>query len=200
VTGTLVDLVASYGLVALFVLMVIDSSGIPLPSEVIMPVGGALAAAGHLHLGAVVAVGTVACLCGALLAYGLAARFGTRVLLGPGRWLGFRPRHLELADRWFASYGRWAVLGGRVVPVVRGYVSFPAGLTGFPLLLFAGLTVLGSLPWVTGLAMAGYVLGSHYERVSGPVGVAAVVIAGIVVAGIVAWIIRERRIRDDGGP
>ncbi|MBO0690497.1 MAG: DedA family protein [Candidatus Dormibacteraeota bacterium] len=196
-TGTLTELVASYGLLALFVLMTIDSSGIPLPSEVIMPAAGALAAAGHLHLAAVVAAGTIACLCGALIAYGVAARWGTQVLLGPGRWVGFRPRHLELADRWFASYGRWAVLGGRVVPVVRGYISFPAGLTRFPLLLFGVLTLSGSLPWCAGLAIAGYFLGHHYERVSGPLGVAAIVIAVVVVAGLIAWIVRERRGADD---
>lgn len=192
-TETLTELVAGYGLLALFVLMTVDSFGIPLPSEVIMPVGGALAAAGHMHLGAVIAAGTVACVCGALIAYGLAARWGTRVLLGPGRWVGFRPRHLELAERWFANYGRWAILGGRCVPVVRGYVSFPAGLTGFPLLLFAVLTLSGSLPWVAGWAVIGYFLGFHFERVSGPVGIAAVVIAVVIVAGLIAWIIRERR-------
>ena len=192
-TETLTELVAGYGLLALFVLMTVDSFGIPLPSEVIMPVGGALAAAGHMHLGAVIAAGTVACLCGALIAYGLAARWGTRVLLGPGRWVGFRPRHLELAERWFANYGRWAILGGRCVPVVRGYVSFPAGLTGFPLLLFAVLTLSGSLPWVAGWAVIGYFLGFHFERFSGPVGIAAIVIAVVIVAGLIAWIIRERR-------
>lgn len=197
-TETLTELVAGYGLLALFVLMTVDSFGIPLPSEVIMPVGGALAAAGHLHLGAVIAAGTVACLCGALIAYGLAARWGTRVLLGPGRWVGFRPRHLELAERWFANYGRWAILGGRCVPVVRGYVSFPAGLTGFPLLLFAVLTLSGSLPWVAGWAVIGYFLGFHFERFSGPVGIAAIVIAVVIVAGLIAWIIRERRAPEDG--
>jgi membrane protein DedA with SNARE-associated domain len=172
--------------------MTLDSCGVPLPSEVIMPVAGALAAAGHLTFAAVVAVGTLASLLGALTAYGLAARFGTPILLGPGRWLGFRPRHLELAGRWFSRYGAWAVLVGRIVPVVRGYVSFPAGLTAFPILRFSVLTVAGSLPWCTGLATAGYVLGANYQRVSGPVGVAASGIGVLVVLVLAVWFVRGR--------
>jgi membrane protein DedA with SNARE-associated domain len=192
VTPALAPLIASYGLVAVFVLMTLDSCGVPLPSEVIMPVAGALAAAGHLTFAAVVAVGTLASLLGALTAYGLAARFGTPILLGPGRWLGFRRRHLELAGRWFSRYGRWAVLAGRIVPVVRGYVSFPAGLTRFPILPFTMLTVAGSLPWCAGLATAGYVLGGHYHRVSGPLGIAAPVIGVLVVGILVVWFVRGR--------
>jgi membrane protein DedA with SNARE-associated domain len=192
VTTALSQLIASYGLAAVLVLITLDSCGVPLPSEVILPVAGALAAAGHLAFPAVVAVGTLASLLGALTAYGLAARFGTPILLGPGRWLGFRRRHLDLADRWFSRYGPWAVLVGRIVPVVRGYVSFPAGLTGFPILPFSILTVAGSLPWCAGLTTAGYVLGAHYQRVSGPVGVAASVIGVLVVVLLAVWFVRGR--------
>lgn len=191
-TATLTAWIGAYGLLAVLVLMTLDSCGVPLPSEVIMPVGGALAAAGHLNFVAVVAVGTVASLLGALIAYGLAARFGTPLLLGPGRWLGFRPNHLELAGRWFSRYGRWAVLTGRVVPVVRGYVSFPAGLTAFPFVPFLLLTCLGSLPWCTGLAAAGYLLGLHYDQVSGPLGRAAVVVGVLVVLLLIVWFLRGR--------
>lgn len=191
-TATLVHLTATYGLVAIFVLITLDSCGVPVPSEVVMPVGGALAAAGHLSFPAVVAAGTLASLLGASIAYGLAARFGTRVLLGPGRWLGFRRHHLELADRWFSRYGRWSVLIGRVIPVVRGYVPFPAGLTGVPIVDFCALTLLGSLPWCAGLATAGYVLGANYREVSEPVGKAAGVVAVLVVAAVVVWFLRGR--------
>jgi membrane protein DedA with SNARE-associated domain len=192
VAPTLAHLIGTYGLLAVFLMMTLDSCAVPLPSEVIMPVAGGLAAAGHLPFVAVVAVGTVASLLGALTAYGLAARFGTPILLGPGRWIGFRRRHLELADRWFSRHGRWAVLVGRIVPVVRGYVSFPAGLTGFPISSFSLLTVAGSLPWCTGLATAGYLLGAHYRVVSGPLGTSATVIGVLVLLLLVAWFLRGR--------
>jgi membrane protein DedA with SNARE-associated domain len=190
VAPTLAHLIGTYGLVAVLLLITLDSCGVPLPSEVIMPVAGALAAAGHLSFVAVVTAGTVASLLGALTAYGLAARFGTPILLGPGRWIGFRQRHLELADRWFSRYGRWAVLFGRIVPVVRGYVSFPAGLTGFPIFSFSLLTVAGSLPWCAGLTTAGYLLGAHYRLVSGPLGMSVPVIGVLVAVLLVAWFVR----------
>jgi membrane protein DedA with SNARE-associated domain len=192
VTPTLIDLISAYGLVTVFVLMTLDSSGVPFPSEVIMPVAGALAAAGHLNFAAVVAVGTLASLLGALIAYGLAARYGTAILLGPGRWIGFRRRHLDLAHRWFSRYGRWAVLTGRVVPVVRGYVSFPAGLTGIPIRSFSLLTLAGSLPWTAGLAAAGYFLGAHYREVSDPLGRAATVVGILAALLLAAWFLRGR--------
>jgi membrane protein DedA with SNARE-associated domain len=196
---TLAQLVESYGLTAVFVLITLDSCGVPLPSEVIMPVAGTLAAAGHLNLPAVVAVGVLASLLGALAAYGLAARFGPRVLLGPGRWVGFRRHHLELANRWFSRHGQWAVLVGRVVPVVRGYVSFPAGLAGVPPLRFSTLTLAGSLPWCAGLAAAGYVLGANYRQVSGPIGRAAWVVGALLAVLVVAWFVRGRSASVDRG-
>lgn len=191
--ATLINLVGTYGLVAILVTMTLDSCGVPLPSEVIMPVGGALAATGHFNFAAVLATGTLASVLGALIAYALAARFGTRILLGPGRWLGFRSSHLELAGRWFSRYGRWAVLTGRVIPVVRGYVSFPAGLTRFPILPFCGLTLVGTLTWCTGLTTAGYLLGAHYREVSDPLGKAATVLGILAVLLLVGWFLRGRR-------
>ncbi|HYM67732.1 MAG TPA: DedA family protein, partial [Patescibacteria group bacterium] len=91
-TSTLSSFVASYGLLAIFVLMVAESCGFPFPSEVIMPTGGVLAATGHLNLVAAIVVGAAANLVGSLIAYGVAARFGEPVLLGPGRYIGIR-RH-----------------------------------------------------------------------------------------------------------
>jgi membrane protein DedA with SNARE-associated domain len=200
VTHTLVGLIDSYGLVAIFVLMLAESCGVPFPSEVIMPVGGLLALAGHLNLAAVILVGTAGNLAGSLIAYGLAARFGTPLLLGPGRWIGISSGHLLLAQRWFQRRGQWAVLVGRVLPVVRTYVSFPAGLAGVPLAAFSGLTALGALPWCTLLAVAGFLLGSEYGRVASPIERAAEVLAALVVLAVVAWYLRGRsrgEVRDE---
>jgi membrane protein DedA with SNARE-associated domain len=198
VTATLTHLIAAYGLPALLLLMTLDSCGFPLPSEAIMPIGGALAAAGHLQFPAVVAAGSLASLLGALVAYGAAARFGAPLLLGPGRWIGFRSHHLALANRWFSRYGRWAVLTGRMVPVVRGYVSFPAGLAGLPVVPFSLLTLAGSVPWCAGLATAGYLLGANYHRVSGPLGAAAAAVAALVLLLLAAWFVAGRRASDAG--
>ena len=191
-TATLSNLVASYGLVAVFVLMAFESCGIPFPSEVIMPTAGVLAAAGHLNLAAAILAGALGNLVGSLVAFGVAARWGEPVLLGPGRWIGIRAHHIELADGWFRRWGLWAVLAGRVLPVIRTYISFPAGLARIRVVPFSILTFVGALPWCAALALVGYTLGKNYERVSGPIQLAAIVIALLVAIVVVAWWFRGR--------
>lgn len=194
-TAAVSNFIAAYGLLAVFVLMVVESCGIPFPSEVIMPTAGLLAATGHMNLGAAIVVGALANLVGSLIAYGLAAKFGKPLLLGPGRYVGIRRHHLELAEGWFQRWGLLAVLVGRVLPAVRTYISFPAGLAGVDLVRFSILTFAGALPWCAALALVGYVLGRNYERVSGPVGKVAIVIALLVVATVVVWYLRGREAR-----
>ena len=188
----LTSLVQHYGLFAVLVLMAAESCGLPFPSEVIMPFSGALVAAGHLDLTGVIVAGAVGNLAGSLVAYWLAASFGEPLLLGPGRYVGIRRSHLELAGRWFARYGLIAVFLGRMLPVIRTYISFPAGLAGVRLLPFSALTLIGALPWCAMLTLAGVWLGFNYTRVSRPIETAAIVIAVLVAAAVVAWIVRGR--------
>ena len=191
-TATLSSLVAHYGVLAVLLLMAAESCGIPFPSEVIMPSAGLLAATGHLNLAEAILAGTVGNLLGSLLAFALAARFGEPLLLGPGRWIGIRAHHLEIADGWFQRWGLWAVFFGRVLPVVRTYISFPAGLARINLVWFSVLTFVGALPWCAALALVGYTLGKNYERVSGPIQLAAIVVAVVVAIVVVAWYLRGR--------
>ena len=192
-TAAVSNLVATYGLVAVFVLMMAESCGIPFPSEVVMPSAGLLAAGGHLNLVAAIFAGAFANLVGSLIAYGLAARFGEPLLLGPGRYIGIRRHHLETADGWFQRWGLWAVFFGRVLPVIRTYISFPAGLARINLARFAILTFVGALPWCAALAIVGYELGRNYDRISSPIQKGAVVIALLVVIAIVVWYVQGRR-------
>lgn len=179
--------------------MAVESCGFPFPSEVIMPLGGALAAgafadaAAHPSLGAVIVAGAAGNLVGSIAAYALAARFGEPLLLGPGRWVGISRAHVELADRWFQRHGLLAVFVGRLLPAVRTYISFPAGLARVEPIRFALLTFLGALPWSAGLAVAGYEIGANYDRVSGPIQKAAIGIGAVVVVVVVGWIVRGRR-------
>lgn len=192
-TAAVSNFIASYGLLAVFVLMVIESCGIPFPSEVIMPTAGLLAAGGHMNLLAAIIVGAFANLVGSLIAYELAARFGKPLLLGPGRYAGIRRHHLEIADGWFQRWGLFAVLAGRVLPAVRTYISFPAGLARVDLVRFSVLTFAGALPWCAALALVGFELGRNYQKVSDPIGKAAIVLALLVVAAVVVWYFRGRR-------
>ena len=191
-TSTLSGLVASYGLAGVLILMAFESCGFPFPSEVIMPTAGLLAAAGHMNLELSILAGALGNLLGSLAAFGLAARFGEPLLLGPGRWVGIRAHHLELADGWFQRWGLWAVLIGRVLPVVRTYISFPAGLARIELGKFSVLTFVGALPWCAALTLAGYTLGKNYDRISGPIEKGAIVVALVVVIVVVIWYWRGR--------
>ena len=194
-TAAVSNFIASYGLFAVFVLMVAESCGFPFPSEVIMPTSGLLAAAGHMNLVAAIFAGAVANLVGSLIAYAVAARWGEPLLLGPGRYIGIRRHHLEIADGWFQRWGLLAVLIGRVLPVIRTYISFPAGLARFEPSRFSILTFVGALPWCAALAIVGYVLGKNYDRISGPVEKGAIVIALLVVIVVVVWYVRGREPR-----
>jgi membrane protein DedA with SNARE-associated domain len=193
VLASLATLVSRYGLAAILVLMTGESCGLPISSEIVVPAGGMLAAAGRLNLVAVALTATLANLLGSLIAYAFAARWGTPLLLGPGRYVGIRRHHVELADRWFARYGLVAVLVGRMLPVVRTYISFPAGLARVPIGRFIALTVIGALPWNFALSLAGYTLGRNYESLAAFIERGGYVLAVAVLLVLALWWVRGRR-------
>jgi membrane protein DedA with SNARE-associated domain len=172
--------------------MTAESCGFPFPSEVIMPSAGLLAATGHMNLFAAILAGALANLVGSLIAYAVAARWGEPLLLGPGRYIGIRKHHLEMADGWFQRWGLIAVFVGRVLPVIRTYISFPAGLARIELVKFSVLTFVGALPWCAALALVGYVLGRNYDRISGPLEKGAIGVAVLVAVIVVIWYVRGR--------
>jgi membrane protein DedA with SNARE-associated domain len=188
-TQTLINLVGSWGLIAIFVTMTGESAGLPISSEIVVPLGGALAAQGKLNLILVVLVSSLANLTGSLIAFWLTRRYGERVVLSRfGRWMGLSRGHLRLADRFFARFGLWAVFVGRLLPIVRTYISFPAGVSKIGYVTFTLATMAGAIPWNFALAYAGYKLGQHYETVAATLSPFAIPIAiGVIVLLAVAW-------------
>ncbi|HEY8761246.1 MAG TPA: DedA family protein [Candidatus Dormibacteraeota bacterium] len=187
-TNWLISLVGSGGLLAIFLTMSGESAGVPISSEIVVPLGGALAAQGKLSFVAVVAASSLGNLAGSLVAYLLTRRYGEQVILSrAGRWMGLSRGHLRLANRFFGKYGVWAVFLGRLLPIVRTYISFPAGLSRVKLVTFTIATLAGAIPWNFALAYAGYKLGQHYDVVAkylGPVGVPlAILVVILLVAG-----------------
>src|SRR6202521_3457492 len=171
-TQQLISLVTSWGYIAIFVTMAGESAGLPISSEIVVPLGGALASLSKLGLGGsvvvlilVVAVSSVANLTGSLIAFYLTRRFGEKLILSKaGRWMGLSKGHLRLANRFFDRWGLWAVFLGRLLPIVRTYISFPAGLSKIGYVRFTVVTLLGAIPWNFGLAYAGLLLGQHWEQ------------------------------------
>jgi membrane protein DedA with SNARE-associated domain len=189
VTTWLISLVSTWGLIAIFVTMAGESAGLPISSEIVVPLGGALASQGKLNFVLVVAVSSVANLAGSLIAFYLTRRFGETVVLSRfGRWMGLSKGHLRLADRFFVRFGLWAVFLGRLLPIVRTYISFPAGLSkiGYP--MFTIVTLAGAIPWNFGLAYAGFLLGQNYQKVATTLGPFAIpIIIGVVILLAAAW-------------
>ncbi|MFN2607261.1 MAG: DedA family protein [Acidimicrobiales bacterium] len=202
------------GYLAVFLLMVAESACIPVPSEVTMLFGGALAnatfvaglAAGHTHLNFVVValLGTLGNLVGSWIAYGVGYRGGRPLLdrwtaRAPGtepllwRLLRLRPDHVERADRWFADHGEAAVFVSRLLPVVRTFISLPAGVARMRFDRFSAYTLAGCLPWTFALAAAGYGLGSQWHTVDHWLRPLSILVALVLVAAAVWWVVRQRR-------
>lgn len=171
---SLVQLISSGGIVAIFVTMALESAGVPISSEIVVPLGGALASGAlggnRLDFTAVVAAASVGNLVGSLAAYSLTKRYGESFILGPGRRIGLTGGHLRLAHRIFDRWGLAAVFAGRLVPVIRTYISFPAGLSDIKALRFSAATIAGAIPWNLALAFAGLKLGEQYETVGNYLG------------------------------
>jgi membrane protein DedA with SNARE-associated domain len=200
-TQWLINLVFTWGYIAIFVTMTGESAGLPISSEIVVPLGGALASQGKLSLGGsivelvlVVLVSSLANLAGSLIAFWLTRRYGERVVLSrTGRRLGLSRGHLRLANRFFDRFGLWAVFVGRLLPIVRTYISFPAGLSRIGYLRFTLATLAGAIPWNFVLAYAGYNLGQHYQTVASTIGpfVIPIAIAVIILLGVAWWFGRK---------
>lgn len=188
---------SSFGYAAVVLLMIAESACIPVPSEVVMLFGGALAATGRLELVAVITLGWAGNVIGSYIAWGVGRTGGRAVVSRWGRYVWLREHDLQTAERWFARHGQVAVFFGRLLPVVRTFISLPAGMAEMPPLRFGLYTLAGCLPWTAALAIAGYALGSSWSELlrwfSGATDVLAVLAALLVVAGVLAVIRRRRR-------
>jgi len=188
-TQLLISLVGTWGLPAIFVTMSAESAGLPISSEIVVPLGGALASQGKLNLVLVVVVASLANLTGSLIAFWLTRRYGERVVLSSlGHRLGLSRGHLRLANRFFDRFGLWAVFVGRLLPIVRTYISFPAGVSKIGYVRFVLATLAGAIPWNFALAYAGYRLGQQYQTVAKDISPFVIPIAvAVVLLLAAAW-------------
>ncbi|MDQ2981733.1 MAG: DedA family protein [Actinomycetota bacterium] len=208
VTSSLTSLIGNYGLYAVFGLMAIDAV-LPAASELVMVYAGALAAGAfagqHVDLFgarisshgwayvAMALAGTLGYLVGSVAGWAI-GRYGGRPLLERrGRWLHLGEDKLQRAERWFDRWDDLAVLIGRITPVVRSFISIPAGIFRMPLWRYTVLTLIGSAVWAFALAGAGYGLGSSYERFHRDFRFADYAVAAGIVALAAYLIVRRRR-------
>lgn len=192
--------ISRHGYLAIFLLMVLESACIPVPSEAVMLFGGALAggvvlAGVHVHLNvvAVALAGAGGNLVGAWIAYAVGRAGGRPLLDRFGRYVLLRRQDLDRAERFFARRGALAVLIARVLPVVRTFISLPAGIAEMPVGTFSALTLVGSLPWTFALALAGDALATNWKPVSSAFTPVSIVFGVLIVAAIALWVVRRLR-------
>ncbi|HSK15782.1 MAG TPA: DedA family protein [Gaiellaceae bacterium] len=210
ITEAVTSVIGDYGLYAVFTLMLVDAV-LPAASELVMVYGGALAAgafasssvtlfgreiesAGWAFV-AVAVAGTVGYTLGSIGGWAIGLYGGRPYLERHGRWLHVTPEKLDRAESWFERWGDLAVFVSRMLPVVRSFISIPAGIGEMPLVRYTVLTFAGTIPWCFGLAAVGYALGANWERFHESFRYADYAIVVVLALGAAAWIYRAHRKR-----
>jgi len=187
----IISVISQSGYLGIVLLMGIESACIPLPSEVIMPFSGYLVFTGRFRLGWVALAGALGCNLGSLVAYYVGSLGGRPLVEKYGRWVLVTHHDLEMADRFFARYGDWAVFIARLLPVIRTFIAFPAGVSRMNVPRFHLYTFLGSLPWCLALAYAGLKLGERWMTLREYFHRFDAVLGILIVLGVV-WFIHNR--------
>jgi membrane protein DedA with SNARE-associated domain len=192
-----VDTVDALGLPGVFVLMVLESACIPVPSEATMLFAGFNVSNGEYTLAAATAAGVLGNLVGSWIAYGVGRAGRVDILEKHGRKLHIKKSHLEWADRWFDRHGDATVFFARMLPIIRTFISLPAGVARMPFWRFTLLTLAGCIPWVLLLAFIGKEAGDNWESWKDSLHYVDYAVLAAIAIGIVWLVIRGRRRRSD---
>jgi len=190
ITNFIINAISSWGYFGVGALMAIESACVPLPSEVIMPFAGFLVAQGKFSLIGVALAGALGCVVGSVVAYAVGIWGGRAFIEKYGKYVLISHHDLALADRFFNKYGSAAIFFSRLLPVVRTFISLPAGIAKMNFSRFVIYTFLGSLPWCLALAYVGMVLGEHWNTLGVYFHKFDFVIVIIILVGVV-WYVRR---------
>ena len=193
VTGIVRDM----GYPGVFILIMLESTLVPIPSELVMPAAGFMASQGAFSLPVLLVVNSVAALVGSSIGYWIGAVGGKPLLLRYGKFVLVRKHDIEKTETYFARHGRATIFVGRLLPVVRHFISIPAGIARMPLRSFLLQTFLGSTLWGGFLIVLGYELGDHWEAVAKQIKHVDLLVGAIIILGLLAlairFVVRRRR-------
>ena len=187
------NVVGDLGLPGIFLLMTLESACIPIPSEATMLFAGFNVHNGEYSLFAVTAVGVIANVVGSWVAYAVGYYGRLELIERHGNKLHIKQSHLELAERWFERWGAPAVFFSRMLPIVRTFISLPAGVARMPFIRFTVLTLLGCIPWVFMLAFVGKQAADRWTSWRDSLHYVDYAVAALIVIGIVYLVVRRRR-------
>lgn len=203
-TDQITSLLLDYGYVAIFVLMALESACVPIPSEVTMLFGGALTSAAFAGSGAELSIfwvgfaGVAGNMVGSWLAYWAGWEGGRPLIDRYGRYLLIRPHEVDRAHAWFETKGEATVFGARLLPVVRTFISLPAGIARMPFWKFTVYTLLGCVPFVYALTLLGHAAGRNWEEVEKVLApISWIILAALVVLGVIYVARRWRQVRTE---
>jgi membrane protein DedA with SNARE-associated domain len=192
VVNVATEFIGSTGLPAVFVLMLLESACIPVPSEAIMLFAGFSVSEGELTLVGIVVAGVLGNLVGSWIAYA-AGYYGRLDLLDRNKLIHINQKHLKWADDWFARYGAATVFFSRMLPIVRTFISLPAGVAKMPFWRFTAYTLAGCIPWVLMLALVGRAVGDNWEQWRHNLGYLDYAVLAAIVGGAIYLLIKRRR-------
>ena len=191
--GFVIAFISRWQYAGIAALMGIESACIPLPSEIIMPFSGYLVFQGTLNLWLVALAGAVGCVVGSWVAYAVGAWGGRPLIERYGKYLLISRSDLDLADRWFQRHGDITIFVGRLLPVIRTFIAFPAGVARMPLWRFTLYSFVGSFIWCLALAWIGMKLGQHWDTLGVWFHRFDAVIVGLFAIALVAYVWRHVR-------
>jgi len=202
-TDLILDWISTYGYAGIVFLMALESACMPVPSEIVMPFAGYLVYQAEdpsydgtvMSLVGVSLAGALGCTIGSIIAYYFGKHAGRPLILKYGKYFLVREKHLDMADKWFEKYGDVATFVARLLPIVRTFISLPAGIARMNFKKFVFYSFAGSLPWTAALAYIGYVLGPSWEDIISWFHGLDVLVVGAVVAVIVYYVYRYRKNR-----
>jgi len=187
------NLIGDHGIPAVFFLMILESACLPVPSEVIMLFAGYLVSIHSMSLVGAVAAGVAGNIVGSWIAWAVGMSGGRVLLERHGRYVHITPERLDMADRWFERRGERIVLIARCLPIIRTFISLPAGVARMPFWRFTIYTALGCVPWVLALTLVGVQVGSHWDTWHKRFEFLDYAIVAAIVAGVVYLVVRGRR-------
>ncbi|MDD2753603.1 MAG: DedA family protein [Candidatus Portnoybacteria bacterium] len=190
-SSIIISVISGTGYLGVFLLMALESACVPVPSEIIMLFSGFLVWSGRFELWPVVIWGALGNLAGSILAYIIGAKGGRRLVEKYGKYFLVSRRDLDLADNWFAEYGQAAVFFSRLLPVVRTFISLPAGIARMDFKKFCIYTLAGSLPWSFFLAYAGLAAGENWDGLKIYFHKFNLFIGALIILGAIWWVNRH---------
>lgn len=183
--------ISALGYAGIAAMMAIESACIPLPSEIIMPFSGYLVTQGRFTIMGTAIAGAIGCVVGSIVAYA-AGRYGGRQFIWKyGKYILISHHDVELADKWFTKHGQFVVFFSRLLPVIRTFISLPAGIAKMRFVPFVIYTFVGSLPWCYFLSYIGYRLGSNWDTLGVYFHKFDAAIGVFLLIGMIWWIKRH---------